>query len=265
MISSRQETILKVENVSLALDGKQILRNINLEIKDIVRPDMIQGQIVALVGQSGVGKSTLFRLLSGIHKQDTGTILSGPKLIPVKIGDMGVVYQNYYTFGWRRVNKILQMATKKNPSVKDIDIKPLISSTTIEFDIADHMNDFVGNLSGGQQQRVALAEQILCGNEFLLLDEPFSGLDYIMIDKVMKILQKVSCIDELKTLIIVSHDLPNTVAIADTVYVLAKEPNKSGGTIVKEIDLIERDLAWHEDVKEMFNFKETVNEIKSLL
>jgi ABC-type nitrate/sulfonate/bicarbonate transport system ATPase subunit len=87
----------------------------------------------------------------------------------------------------------------------------------------------------------------------------------IMIDKVMVMLQKASNQDEEKTLIIVSHDIRNTVAIADTVHVMAKEPGKEGTTIVKSIDLIERDLAWHPDIKEMPAFKEVLTEIKSLL
>lgn len=87
----------------------------------------------------------------------------------------------------------------------------------------------------------------------------------ISIDKCVNMLLKASCVDELKTLVVVSHDLSNAVAIADTVYVLAKEKDKPGGTIVRTIDLIERDLAWHKDVKEMPEFKETIKEIKSLL
>ncbi len=74
MLYQRGQTLLQVHDVSIKLGGKQILRDINFEIKNILRPDMIQGQVVALVGQSGVGKSTLFGLLAGLNVPDTGSI-----------------------------------------------------------------------------------------------------------------------------------------------------------------------------------------------
>lgn len=265
MLYAKKDILLKVSNVSLKLGGNQILRDINLEIKDIVRPDMVQGQIVALIGQSGAGKSTLFSLLAGLRVPDTGTILAGEKQLPVKIGDMGVVYQNYWIYNWRKVRTILKMSAAKNPQYKGTDLGPVVDQIAADFNLADHLEKFPKELSGGQQQRVSIAEQILNGSEFLLLDEPFSGLDIISIDKCVNMLLKASCVDELKTLVVVSHDLSNAVAIADTVYVLAKEKDKPGGTIVRTIDLIERDLAWHKDVKEMPEFKETIKEIKSLL
>lgn len=265
MLYNKKDVLLKVQDVSLKLGGKQILRDINFQIEDIVRPDMVQGQIVALIGQSGAGKSTLFNLLAGLHKPDTGTILAGQKQLPVQIGDMGVVYQDYWIYDWRKVRSTLTMAALKNPLNKKTDIGPLVSGIAEDFNLSDHLDKFPKELSGGQKQRVSIAEQILVGSEFLLLDEPFSGLDIISIDKVVKMLLKASCVDEMKTLIIVSHDLINAVAISDTVYVLAKTDGKDGGTIVKTIDLIEQNLAWHPEVKEMPAFKEVIKEIKTLI
>lgn len=264
MVYEKKETLLEVKGVSKKYGDKQILRDINFQIKDIVRPYCVTGQVVALIGQSGSGKSTLLNILNGILTPDTGTITQ-IKEQPVKVGDMGVVYQNYLLYGWRKVKTILKFAAQKNDTLASTDIKDSVLGIAADFNISEHLDKFPCQLSGGQQQRVAIAEQILCGSEFLLLDEPFSGLDLIMIDKVLNILTKVSSYDELKTLIIVSHDLPNTIAIADTVYVLAKKPDKEGATITKEIDLIERGLAWHKDVKDQPQFIETLKEIKSLL
>lgn len=265
MVYEKKDTLLKVSNVSKHYGNKSILRDISFEIKDIVRPYCVTGQIVALVGQSGAGKSTLFNILAGILQPDTGTVLQGAASCPVQIGDMGVVYQNYYLYGWRKVKTLLKFAAQKNPSLANTDIKDAIEGISNDFNFIEHLDKFPSQLSGGQQQRVAIAEQILCGSEFLLLDEPFSGLDMIMIDKVMNILLKVSSYDELKTLIIVSHDLPNTIAISDTVYILAKQEGKEGATITKEIDLIERGLAWHQNVKDLPQFVETLKEIKAAL
>ena len=98
-----------------------------------------------------------------------------------------------------------------------------------------------------------------------MLDEPFSGLDVCVLDKVTNLLLQVSVSDELKTLIIVSHDISTSVAISDTVWILGNEEGKPGAIIKKEIDLIERDLAWHKNVKQEKAFTETVEEIKRCL
>jgi polar amino acid transport system ATP-binding protein/sulfate transport system ATP-binding protein/NitT/TauT family transport system ATP-binding protein len=261
----RKETLLKVENVSIKLGGKQVLRDINFEIKDIIRPGVVTGQIVGLVGKSGVGKSTMLNILAGLETPSAGKISQGDSLLPVQPGDMGVVYQDYYLYNWRKVRTILKFTALKNQAIKAADANDAIQGIANDFDITDHLDKYPSQLSGGQQQRVAIAEQILGGSEFLLLDEPFSGLDMITIDKVIEILLKVSCYDEKKTIIVVSHDLSNTIALADTIYVLSKQKGQEGGTIVKQIDLIERGLAWHTNIKETAEFRDTIKEIKQLL
>lgn len=262
-----KETLLKVSNVSKLYSTssgyKQVLRDINFEVKDVVCPGRIQGQVIGLVGQSGGGKTTLLNLLAGVDQPTKGEITAGIPLKPIVIGEMGVVYQNYYLYEWEKVQSILEMAVEKNPAVKDK--KQQIESIANDFNISEHLKKYPAQLSGGQKQRVAVAEQILCGNEFILLDEPFSGLDVMMIDKVIDFLVKVSLTDELKTLIIVSHDLYSTCAIADTVMILAKEKEKEGSTIVKQINMMDRGLAWRKDVKDDPMFNQTIKEIKSLL
>ena len=261
----KKDTLLKVENISIKLGGNQILRDVNFEIKDIVRPNSITGQIVGLVGKSGVGKSTLLNILAGLEVPTTGQILQSKASLPIKPGDMGVVYQNYYLYSWRKIKTILKFTAAKNPAIKPSEINDAIQGIANDFDLSDHLDKYPAQLSGGQQQRIAIAEQILGGSEFLLLDEPFSGLDMITIDKVIDILIKVSKYDELKTIIIVSHDLPNTIALSDTIYVLAKQHGQEGGTIIKQIDLIERGLAWQSNVKDAPEFRDTIKEIKELL
>jgi ABC-type nitrate/sulfonate/bicarbonate transport system ATPase subunit len=261
----KKETLLSVKNVSLSYGPKKIIRDINLEIKDIVRPDCITGQIVALIGQSGSGKTTLFNLLAGLQSPGTGTILQGVNQLPVRAGDMGIVYQNYFLYPWRKVRTLLGFAIDRNPSLDKKNEKDYIAGIAEDFNFSEHLDKYPCQLSGGQNQRVAIAEQILCGSEFILMDEPFSGLDMIMIDKVMNILVKTSVMDELKTIFIVSHDIANTVAIAETIYILAKVQGTEGATITHELDLMARGLAWHPDVKDMPQFRETLKEIKSYL
>jgi len=259
---NKLNTLLKVDNVSKSYGDKQILHNINFDIKDIVRPNLTQGQVISLIGKSGCGKSTLFKILSGLNKPTTGTVLiDGTK--PVKAGDMGVVPQNYLLFNHRSVRKNLEMAAKKNTNTKDI--KTEIAKYASIFQFEDQLDKYPLQLSGGQRQRVSITQQLLTGNFYILFDEPFSGLDRLVKKEVIKVLRDVSLLNEFNTLIIVSHDFESSVSISDTVLVMGSDGKNPGSTIKKEIDLIERDLVWHENVNEMPQFRETIKEIESLL
>ncbi|HWB27230.1 MAG TPA: ATP-binding cassette domain-containing protein [Chitinophagaceae bacterium] len=260
---TKTKTLLQVENIHLQYDDKIILRDINFCIKDIVRPGMAQGQVVSLIGRSGIGKTQLFKILSGLQQPASGHVWIN-KQQEVKAGDMGVVFQDYYLFEWRTIQQSLLMAAKQNPQLKGRE-KDAIDNYALDFNLKEHLHKYPQQLSGGQRQRVSIIQQLLKGSDFLLLDEPFSGLDVCMLDKVTELLLQVSVSDELKTLIIVSHDIGAAVAISDTVFILGDEPGKPGATIKKEIDLIERGLAWHDDVKHTPAFAETIEEIKACL
>jgi ABC-type nitrate/sulfonate/bicarbonate transport system ATPase subunit len=275
---SKKEILLQTQNVSLAYDGKTILRDINFCIRDVVRPGLQQGQVVSLVGRSGMGKTQLFRILSGLRKPDSGTVVirerkpaqTGGGAIEiwqqrvVEPGDMGVIFQNYYQFGWRTVRQSLLLAARKNKTLAGKE-EEAIRDYAGRFDIADVLHHYPAQLSGGEQQRVSIIQQLLKGADFLLLDEPFSGLDVCVLDKVTELLLQVSLSDELKTLIIVSHDIATSVAISDTVFILGRQAGKEGSTLVKEIDLMERGLAWRADVRQEKAFAETLAEIKGCL
>jgi len=260
---TKTKTLLQAENINLSFDDKIILRDINFCIKDIVRPDMQQGQAVSLIGRSGIGKTQLFRILSGLQKPTSGNIFLQNKQ-SVKAGDMGVIFQNYYLFEWRTIHQSLMMAASQNPLLKGKE-KEAIKNYAQDFHLTEHLGKYPQQLSGGQRQRVSIIQQLLKGSDFLLLDEPFSGLDVCVLDKVVDLLLQVSISDELKTLIIASHDISTAVAISDTVFILGTENGKPGATIKKEIDLIERDLAWQKNIKSKPEFIETVEEIKDLL
>jgi polar amino acid transport system ATP-binding protein/sulfate transport system ATP-binding protein/NitT/TauT family transport system ATP-binding protein len=274
----KKEILLEAKGLSLSYGNKCILTDIHFSIRDIVRPGLQQGQVVSLVGRSGIGKTQLFRLLSGLQKPTAGSILiherkpaelSGGVIEvwrqrPVQPGDMGVIFQNYYQFGWRTVRQSLLLAARKNPGLAGRE-EETIREYAARFDITDVLSHYPSQLSGGQQQRVSIIQQLLKGSDFLLLDEPFSGLDICVLDKVTELLQQVSLSDELKTLIIVSHDIATTVAISDTVFILGRAANGEGSTLVREIDLIERGLAWRNDLRRDPVFLETLDEIKACL
>ena len=259
----KKQVLLRAEHVQLNYGDNVILRDINFEIKDIIRPGMQQGQVVSLIGRSGMGKTQLFKLLSGLQVPTAGNIcIQGNQ--PVKAGDMGVIFQNYYLFEWRTVYQSLLLAAKQNLQLKGKE-KENIEAYAERFQLTEQLKQYPQQLSGGQRQRASIIQQLLKGSDFLLLDEPFSGLDVCVLDKVVELLLEVSVTDEFKTLIIVSHDIPACVAISDTIFILGREAGKPGATIVKEIDLIERGLAWQKEVRYLPAFADTVEEIKACL
>ena len=260
---TKTEVLLKAEHVQLTYDNKPILRDINFAIRDIVRPGMQQGQIVSLIGRSGIGKTQLFKLLSGLQSPTSGSIcLRNNKTVTA--GDMGVIFQNYYLFEWRTVHHSLLLAAKQNPLLKGKE-KESIANYAEKFQLTEHLQLYPQQLSGGQRQRASIIQQLLKGSDFLLLDEPFSGLDVCVLDKVVDLLLEVSVSDEFKTLIIVSHDIETSVAISDTVLIMGNENGKPGATIKKEIDLIERGLAWQKNIKQEKCFSDIIEEIKACL
>lgn len=260
---SKEQILLQVKDVNLSFEQKPILRDINFTVHNITRPGMQQGQVISLVGRSGIGKTQLFRVLAGLQQPTSGEVLINEQK-RVKAGDMGVIFQHYYLFEWRTVLTSLLQAARKNPVLKGKE-KETIGQYAESFGLTEHLQKYPQQLSGGQRQRVSIIQQLLKGSNFLLLDEPFSGLDVIMLDKVVELLLQVSVSDELKTLIIVSHDIETAVAISDTVFILGQEPDKKGSTIVREIDLIERELAWQKDIHKEERFMDTIAEIRHLL
>jgi ABC-type nitrate/sulfonate/bicarbonate transport system ATPase subunit len=259
-----KDTILKVEKVNLAYSGRQILRDVSFEIKDIVRPGVTQGQIAALIGRSGIGKTQLFKILAGLNKPNSGAVSIGIDLHPVAIGEVGVVYQNYILFNHRTIFDNLKIGLDFSGIIQtENDKKNIINEYAQKFDLAEHLKKYPMHLSGGQKQRVSIIQQILTGNRFILLDEPFSGLDMLMVDKVMELLNKIALSHEHNTLIIVSHDVESTLAISDTAFILALEKGKEGATITEKIDLMEQDLAWDPEIRSKTKFRELIEVIKT--
>jgi ABC-type nitrate/sulfonate/bicarbonate transport system ATPase subunit len=259
---SKNEVLIDVNDVNLSYD-KQILRDVNFKVHNIVRPGLNQGQVISLIGRSGIGKTQLFKILAGLIQPNAGTVLVGVDQHPVTAGEVGIVSQNYILFNHRSVLENLRLAMKHasiTMSSKEKD--DLINEYAGKFDLTEHLKKYPAQLSGGQRQRVSIIQQVLTGNRFILLDEPFSGLDALIIDRVIQLLLQVSTLHELNTLVIISHDVENSLAISDTAFILAKEKDKEGATITETLDLIEMGLAWSPDIRENVKFQHLVSQIK---
>lgn len=262
MTYSKNEVLIDVKDVNLSYD-KLILRDVNLKVHNIVRPGLQQGQVISLIGRSGIGKTQLFKILAGLIQPSAGSVLIGQDQHPVVAGEVGIVAQNYILFNHRTVLENLRLAMKHaSITLSSKEKDDLINDYASRFDLTEHLKKYPMQLSGGQRQRVSIIQQVLTGNKFILLDEPFSGLDALIIDRVIDLLVKISNLDELNTLVIISHDVENSLAISDTAFILAKEKDKEGATITETIDLIEMGLAWNPDIRENTKFQHLVSQIK---
>lgn len=271
----KTQTLLKAEGISLSFGDNLILRDVNVEIKDIVRPETVQGQIVGFLGPSGIGKSQFAEILTGLKRPGkhsdyfiNGKITVNTPPEEVQPGMVGFVQQNYPLFEYLTVYKNLKVASNKSDFPKK-EKEERIKFYLDRLNLVQHQEKYPAQLSGGQRQRVAIAQQLLCSKYFLVLDEPFSGLDVNMIDNVCKMLQQVSSINELNTIIIISHDIPATTSIADTLWIMGKERDEKqnvipGARIIKEIDLIDRGLAWEPNIALNPEFANTIQEIRAI-
>ena len=194
------DNILEIKNLSKIYHTKKneipAIENLNLNIKD--------GEFVAIVGPSGCGKTTLLSILCGLENKTSGEIL-----FPKKELRMGYMLQNDTLFPWLNIldNCLLGLRIKGEVNNENIErVKKLLDT----YGLKEFIFKYPRNLSGGMRQRVALIRTLAINPDILLLDEPFSALDYqtrlAVSDDVWKIIKK-----EGKTTIMITHDVAESI------------------------------------------------------
>lgn len=256
MTYQKAELIFKVQNLNLSYGEKQVLRDINVDVHNIIRPGVKQGQVVALLGPSGIGKTQLFRCIAGLQPFQ-GELSMFNK--PVHAGEVGVVQQAYPLMAHRTVWGNLMLAAHRKPE-RIAEAERLLA----HFGLTDKKSFYPQQLSGGQRQRVAIVQQLVCSSHFLLMDEPFSGLDVVAKQRVMDTVRAVTTVHEHNTVIFTTHDIESAVALSDDIWVLGRESGKPGATVVKRFDLAAVGLAWANDVQRHPAFWPTVMELREL-
>jgi NitT/TauT family transport system ATP-binding protein len=205
---------LQLKNVSHQYGSVAVIDNLNLEVQP--------GEVVVLVGPSGCGKTTILNLLSGFIKPVTGTV--------VREGIIRTVYQQDGLFPWLTVSENIAVGLRM---VKE---KSLLQNELLELIKLIHLEGFEQHypheLSGGMRQRVELARVIAGESDILLMDEPFSALDYQtrirMRRELVRILE-----NRPRTVVFVTHDIEEAAQLADRVLVLSNRP----ATVVRELHI----------------------------
>jgi len=267
-----KETLVTIRDASLKFGEKTILRPTSVEVKDIVRPGMIQGQVVGILGPSGIGKTQFSRIIAGLQAPTTGTveILNyyeghnnvSPQMLPTEPGRVGFVFQKYPLFEHRTVLGNLLVALERS-GLTPKDRAAKAREYLHNFQLQEREDFYPAQLSGGQRQRVAIIQSLLCSEHYMVMDEPFTGLDPLMKDRVCELINKVATLHEHNTIFVVAHDIAALVTISDCLWLFGREPNIPGATIKATYNLIERGLAWKPDISSTREFSDFVNEIKA--
>ncbi|MBR3210176.1 MAG: ABC transporter ATP-binding protein [Bacilli bacterium] len=175
-----------------------------------------KGEFVAIVGPSGCGKSTILSILCGLEKKSEGTIKHNQNI------KFGYMLQKDNLFEWRTIYKncLLGLEIQKVKNKKQY-----IETLLKKYGLYEFRNNYPSNLSGGMRQRVSLIRTLAIKPDILLLDEPFSALDYqtrlAVSEDVYKIIKK----ENIST-IMITHDISEAISMADKVIVLSKRPSK---------------------------------------
>lgn len=268
----KREALLKVDAVTqsfLMNNGAElcVLKDFNLEIADI----KFKPQIVSLLGPSGAGKTTALRIISGLDRPKKGRVLLGngekEGLRDVRVGDVGVVFQRYPLFEDLNVlNNLVEPAVRSGKFTrKEATDKAL--QYLDKFGLVPQGYSWPSQLSGGQRQRVAILQQLMTDKRFIILDEPFSGLDPISITNAINLIRDIAHQNTLNTFIVITHDITSALTISDHLYLLGRDRDERGvpipgARIVKEYDLITEGLAYQPDVEDLPRFAELRKEIK---
>lgn len=180
--------------------------------------DLKEGEFVAIVGPSGCGKSTILSILCGLDEASGGTISFKEGL------RFGYMLQGDNLFEWQTIFKNCLLGLELNNEVTK-ENKEYVKNLLKTYGLEDFMDAYPSNLSGGMRQRVSLIRTLATKPDLLLLDEPFSALDYqsrlAVSDDVYKIIKK-----EKKSAIMVTHDISEAISMADRIIVLSERPSK---------------------------------------
>ena len=199
------------------------LKNISFSVQE--------GHFLSIVGPSGCGKSTLLNIIAGLITPSYGEIVINSNDNDSSFSKIGYMFQKDQLFDWLTIWDNVLLGLKINHCITD-ENKTRVKELLISYNLWEFRNHHPRELSGGMRQRVALIRTLALSPEVLLLDEPFSALDYQtrlnISDEVYEIIKK-----EKKTTVMVTHDISEAISMSDEIIILSNRP----AVLIKDITL----------------------------
>ena len=229
--------MLRFENVSFcyAQDDISMMEHLHFEVQD--------GEFASIIGASGCGKSTIFRLINGLEKLQEGSITVDGKPVQELKHYSAFMPQKDLLFPWQKKKKniCLPLEIAKVPKAEQ---EQRCQEVLAQVGLTEYRKKYPKDLSGGMKQRVAFARTLLSGADLLLLDEPFSALDYLTrVDMQEWLLRQWSHYH--KTILFITHDVEEAIFLSKTIFIIQDRP-------FSEMERVEVPLAYprnREDLK----------------
>lgn len=210
--------IVEIKNIEM------IYHTLNGEIKALENIDfkVFEGEILGIVGPSGCGKSTLLSIIAGLITPTTGKVLVNEKRVTKPSEDIGYMFQKDHLFEWRTILQNVLLGLEVRRKI-DKDSHKEAEKLLNSYGLGEFKDMYPRQLSGGMRQRAALIRTLMIKPNLLLLDEPFSALDYqtrlAIADEIGIILKK-----EKKTALLVTHDIAEAISLSDRILILTNRP-----------------------------------------
>lgn len=223
-------TVEHIHHVYFTKDSATVaLEDVQLSVEE--------GEFVSFLGPSGCGKTTLLSIIAGLIKPVEGTVTIANKVISKPDSVIGYMLQQDYLFPWKTIEENVTLGLKViGKKTKESKRTTLSLLKTMGIDSVE--NQYPGQLSGGMRQRAALVRTLATNPKILLLDEPFSALDYQtklkLEDLVVETLKEFK-----KTALLVTHDIGEAIAMSDRIFVFSSKPGKISRTYVVPKELRE--------------------------
>ena len=214
------QNLLEIRDLTLTYHTKEFetkaLENLSFNIKD--------RDFVSIVGPSGCGKTIILSLIAGLLKQSSGEILFDGNTINGISDNVGYMFQQDNLFEWLTVENNVLFGLKIQKKLTE-ETKNFAMSLLEKYGLKEFSKHYPSELSGGMRQRVSLIRTLATKPRLLLLDEPFSALDYQTRLNIQEIVHKI-IIDEHKTTILVTHDISEAIVMSNRILILTERPAK---------------------------------------
>ena len=230
---------------------RRIINDLNLELP--------KNQFVCILGESGVGKTTLLRVFGGLVPASEGTIeLNGQPVSGPPSGAV-FVFQNYAAslLPWRTARKNVELGLEASVGKAERQARAL--EALKQVNLSNHANDYPRQLSGGMQQRVQIARALALNPQLLLMDEPFGALDAMTRENLQVELRRIQQASG-ATIIFITHDVDEAVFLADRLIVLRSKPANIGLDVVSPLPR-ERDQVHTKETPAYLELRHTIYEM----